>query len=430
MTQLSICIIIFVISLVLYATNIIPMGITSLISMAALVVTGCLDGKAALSGFANTNTVVIVGMFVVAAGFNRTSFVDKMSKAIVKVSRGSFMTAYAGYLLLAVLLTNFLPSPMTVFAIVSPLLASSCEEFKVSPSKVMFALCVVCVGCCGILPFGSAITTASQNNRFFMEFGFTDVSMTAMDILLARWPMIILILVWALFLAPKTAPAQPVVPISGITGNAGKKEKKPLPPFAETMGVVIFFGVILLMIFGSALNIPNWQVCFIGALLTVICGVQTEKEAVSSMPISIACLYVGALGMGSALTATGAGEVMGNVLAKMVGHTTNSYVLCGLFFIIPFILTQFMMNQGVMNVFRPICLLTCSALGANPICPMIMVTAGSLTAFLTPMATPAVPMAMGMGGYDVKSLFKQGWLITLLISAGYILYSATVLPAF
>lgn len=430
MSPLVMCIIIFVISLVLYATNIIPMGVTSLITMGALVLTGCMDGATALSGFANANTVVIVGMFVVAAGFNRTSFVDKMSKAIVNISRGSFLTAYAGYLLLATLLTNFLPSPMTVFAIVAPLLSSTCEEFKVSPSKVMFALCVVCVGCCGILPFGSAITTASQNNGFFAEFGFTDVTMTAMDILIARGPMMIVILLWALFIAPKSAPEHPVVPISGLSGGAKKADKKPLKPFAEVMGVVIFFGVILLMIFGSKFGIANWQVCFVGALLTIICGVQTEKEAIASMPISIACLYVGALAMGSALTSTGAGEVVGNLLAGLVNNTTNTYVLCGLFFIIPFILTQFMMNQGVMNVFRPICLLTCSALGANPICPMIMVSAGSLTAFLTPMATPAVPMAMGMGGYDVKSLFKQGWLISLILVVGYVLYSATVLPAF
>lgn len=430
MSPLVICIIIFVISLVLYATNVIPMGVTSLVTMGALVLTGCLDGKTALSGFANTNTVIIVGMFVVAAGFNRTSFVNKMSKGIVKISKGSFFTAYAGYLILATLLTNFLPSPMTVFAIVSPLLASTCKEFDVSPSKVMFALCVVCVGCCGILPFGSAISTVSQCNGLFAEFGFTDYNMTVMDNLLIRGPLMILILAWALFIAPKTAPEQPVVAVSGLTGGAKSTEKKELKPFAETMGVVIFFGVILLMIFGSKWGIQNWQVCFVGALLTIICGVQSEKEAISAMPISIACLYVGALAMGSALTATGAGEVVGNVLAGMVNNTTNSYVLCGLFFIVPFLLTQFMMNQGVMNVFRPICLLTCSALGANPICPMILVGAGSLTAFLTPMATPAVPMAMGMGGYDIRSLFKQGWFISLLLIVAYVAYSATVFPAF
>ena len=89
-----------------------------------------------------------------------------------------------------------------------------------------------------------------------------------------------------------------------------------------------------------------------------------------------------------------------------------------------------MLNQGVSNVFTPICLLTCAALGANPIGPMLLVGAGSLTAFMTPMATPAIPMAMGAGGYDLKSLFKQGWLISLILAIVNIFYVMTVFPAF
>jgi len=53
-----------------------------------------------------------------------------------------------------------------------------------------------------------------------------------------------------------------------------------------------------------------------------------------------------------------------------------------------------------------------------------------MSAILTPMATPAIPMAMAAGGYDQKSLFKQGWLISILLSVGYIFFVMTVFPAF
>lgn len=62
-----------------------------------------------------------------------------------------------------------------------------------------------------------------------------------------------------------------------------------------------------------------------------------------------------------------------------------------------------MLNRAVSAVFMPLCIMTCQALGADPTGPMILVTAGCLTAFLTPMATPAVPMAMASGGYDLKT---------------------------
>ena len=127
---------------------------------------------------------------------------------------------------------------------------------------------------------------------------------------------------------------------------------------------------------------------------------------------------------------TGAGDMIGNALATVVGGTHNNYILGALFFIIPFLLTQFMLNRSVSAVFVPICLLTCSALGANPTGLVLLVNAGSLTAFLTPMATPAVPMCMADGGYDLKSLFKSGALITLILPVIYILYTMTVFPAF
>lgn len=38
----------------------------------------------------------------------------------MKLTRGSFRKAYFGYLLIAVLLAQLIPSPMVVFAIVSP----------------------------------------------------------------------------------------------------------------------------------------------------------------------------------------------------------------------------------------------------------------------------------------------------------------------
>lgn len=162
----------------------------------------------------------------------------------------------------------------------------------------------------------------------------------------------------------------------------------------------------------------------------VLFGVVDQKNALRDIPWDMLMLYVGALALGGALTNTGAGDMIGNALAAAVGGTHNNYVLGALFFIIPFLLTQFMLNRSVSAVFVPICLLTCSALGANPIGLILLVNAGSLTAFLTPMATPAVPMCMGDAGYDLKDLFKSGWLITLLLCVVYIFYTMTVLPAF
>lgn len=429
-TQMMICMVIFAATLVSYMMNKIPMWLTAMLSLTALYFTGCIDAIGALAGFSNANTLLMATMFIVAAGFRRTSLVDGMCDAIMKLTRGSFLTAYFGYILIAVLLTNFIASPMVVYAIVSPLLAALCDNTGHSRTQYMFPVMVVCVACCGILPLSTAIQQAGQFTGFMETYGFTDMSIRAVDFTIGTWPILIIVPLWALFIGPKFTPKTPVVPIEALEKrNAGKQEQK-LSPVVDKIGIAIFFGTILCLIFSSQLHLATWSVALTGSLLMVLFGVVDQKAALRDIPWDMLMLFVGALALGTALTNTGAGDMIGNTLASAVGGTHNNYVLGALFFLIPFVLTQFMLNRSVSAVFVPICLLTSSALGANPVGLVLLVNAGSLTAFLTPMATPAVPMCMADGGYDLRAIFKSGALITLILPFIYIFYTMTVFPAF
>lgn len=221
-----------------------------------------------------------------------------------------------------------------------------------------------------------------------------------------------------------------MVPIEALEGRKSGKQEQKLSPFVDKAGIVIFFGTILCLIFSSQLHLTTWSVALTGSLLMVLFGVVDQKSALRDIPWDMLMLFVGALALGTALTNTGAGDMIGNALASAVGGTHNNYVLGALFFLIPFSMTQFMLNPFCYGGVVPICLLTCSALGANPIGLVLLVNAGSLTAFLTPMATPAVPMCMADGGYDLRAIIKSGALITLILPFVYIFYTMTVFPAF
>lgn len=426
--KMIVCIVIFALTLLSYILNKIPMWVTAMLSMAALFVTGCVDATGALSGFSNTNTILMATMFVVAAGFRRTSLVDTMCQGLMKLTRGSFKLAYFGYLVLAVLLTNFIASPMVVYAIVSPLLCALCDNTGNSRSKYLFPMMVVCVSCCGILPLASAIQQAGQFSGFLETYGF-EMTMQATDFFKGAWPTLIVVPLWAMFIGPKMCPEQPVLPIA-TKAEGGPKAGQKLSPLADKAGIVIFFATILALIFSTQVGQPTWLIALVGSLLMVLFGVVDQRNALRDIPWDMLLLFAGALALGTGLTNTGAGDAIGNWLATAVGGTQNNYVLGALFFIIPFLVTQFMLNRAVSAVFVPICLLTCQALGANPIGLILLVNAGSLTAFLTPMATPAVAMCMGDGGYDLKSLVKCGSIISLILPVVYIFYTMTVFPAF
>lgn len=392
---------------------------------------GLLPAKDVLSVLANPNVTLIVGMFVVAAGFNKTQAVHKLSGLVYKISGGNFKTALTGYILLTFVLTQFIPSPMACFAILAPMAASMCEECKVSPSKIMFPIALVVVGTCVVMPIGSGATVFATQNSYLESYGYTDYTMQLLDPFKGRFLACVIIVLYAIFFAPKFCPDQPSVPITmGAANRQNGKQGEVLKPFQEFMGYFSFAATTIALIFQSKLGLASWQIALAGATLTVVTGVLKPQEAAKAVPMRIVMLILAALSLGSAMVSCGLGDMIGNAIANMLGGTKNGYVIGAVFFVIPFILTQFMQNQSVQNIFLPVLILTCKSLGCNPIGPLVLLQAATLTAFMTPMATPAIPVVMEYGGYTVKDLLKMGWLPSIIIAVSSVLIVMTIFPAY
>ena len=426
-TQMIFCILLFVVMLESFLIGKLPLGVIAGTTASLLVLFGCTSPETILNGIGSSNTAILACMIILASGLGRTSFPAKMTAVIRKITGGSYKLAYLGILVLALVLTSMLTSPMATYAIVFPIMDSVCDEFGVSRSKAQFPLVVVCLACCMILPFGASMSQSAVFDGYMQTYGFTQ-GFNAMDFFRGRWPFVFIVMAWAFFLAPKFTPDKPPVPI--VTLEAKKSDKRALSGFSDVAGVVIFICVVLGFIFNSYIGVPTWYLAFFGVMLMVICKTLTKAEAIKAIPVDICLLYVGANTMATALVETGTADFIGSIISGVVGGATNSYLLHATFFIVPFAITQFMQNQSVMNVFAPIALITCSALGADPRGCLVCVAAGSLTAYMTPSATSAIPMCMEAGGYDVKTLFKMGWLLALILCVGYVVYVSIALPAF
>ena len=392
------------------------LGVVALCAIMLTSFSGLMEPKAVLACFANKNVLLITGMFIVAAGFNRTQAVHKVSQMVYKISSGKFRVMLGGYLLIALALTQMIPSPMVVFGIVSPLLAGSCSEFKVSPSKVMFSLALVCVSCCLVMPVGIGATTYAQQNAYLESYGYTDYAMQLLDPLKARGITCLVMFLYALFIAPKTCPDQPSVAITLKAASAKNGEgPAPLSPVREVLGYSIFIVTTLALIFQTRLGVESWQIAMTGASLVLVTGVLTSQEAIKALPIRIALMLISALVVGGAMVNCGLGDAIGSMVASSLGSSHNNYVVGAAFFIIPFLMTQVMQNQSVANIFTPIIILTCKSMNANPIGPILLLNAACLTAFLTPMATGAIPPMMDAGGYNQRDLLKIGWLPSVYV---------------
>lgn len=420
---------VFLFMIVSFSLHRLPMALTSILGMLILVVTGCVDSKTALGNMGSSTVITMISMFIVAAGLSRTQMVEKLSKLVYKVSKGSFTKVLAGYVLVTFILGQFIPSITALFALVCPLVIAMCEELKVSPSKMMYSIGLVTVATSfTIMPVGPYAATFIEDNGLLAEYGVTDYAFTIFTQMNIKVFVAAFVLLWAIFFAPKFAPEQPVVPISMVEAQK-KARKEPLTPVREAIGYLVFFGVILCLIFQS-FGLPSWIIPACGAAFLVLTGVLSEREAIDSMCLDIIMLYVGVVTLGSAFSNTGAGELVGGAVAGLLGGVQNSYVLGAVFFLTAFVMTSLLYNRAVSKILIPLVILTSMSLKCDPRGLMEMCYIGSMCSLMTPMATSVVPMMMGAGGYDQKALLKMGWLPALIMGVITVLVGMTLYPCF
>ena len=122
--------------------------------------------------------------------------------------------------------------------------------------------------------------------------------------------------------------------------------------------------------------------------------------------------------------------MVGGAVAGLLQNTRNSYVIGAVFFVASFVMTSLLYNRAVSKVLIPLALVTCASLKCDPRGIMQMCYIGSMSSLITPMATSVVPMMMGAGGYDQKTLLKMGWLPSILMAIATVAIGMTLYPCF
>ena len=424
MNQITLCLVIFVVMLVLFFTNKIPMSFTALGAMVALVLTGCLEGSTAIATFGSSTVITMASMFVVAAGLSRTQMINHITKLLYKITDGSFTKVLACYMLVTCLLGQFVPSIVAIFALVHPLVQSMCDRMNISPSKMMYPIAVASVSTSFIIePIGPYAAWYVTQNGFMESYGWTSTQLNMWSETSVFLPVGIFTLLWAIFVMPRMLPDQPERPITAVAGRK-LQEKEPLSPVREFLG----YGVFIAVIIGLMMGFSSWQVTLAGAIIVVASGVLTEREAIDNMNMSTVLLYVGVSAFGSALAETGAAEMIGEAIAQALDGVTNGYIVGFAFYMVSFLMTSLLYNRAVSTVLTPVAVITCSSIGCDPRGPVILCALATMSSLITPLATAVVPMAMNAGGYSAKTMFKVGILPGILRGVLGTLFAMTLFP--
>ncbi|MFZ2729072.1 MAG: SLC13 family permease, partial [Blautia wexlerae] len=218
-------------------------------------------------------------------------------------------------------------------------------------------------------------------------------------------PMLLVGIIYFVFIGYRFLPDG-----KGAVGATVEKQKdfSDVPKWKQTVSLIVLILVILAMIFEKQIGVSIEISACIGAIILVLVGVLSEKEALASIDLKVVFLFGGSLTLAKALDTTGAGELIADKIVGLLGADPNPIVLLLVIFIVTCALTNFMSNTATTALMIPIAVSLANNLGADPRAVVIATVIAGSCAYATPIGMPANTMVVGLGGYKFKDYVKSG----------------------
>jgi di/tricarboxylate transporter len=153
-----------------------------------------------------------------------------------------------------------------------------------------------------------------------------------------------------------------------------------------------------------------------GALVMILTGALSMDDAYQAIEWRSVFLVAGMLPLGTAMTKTGAADLITHGVLAVLGGAGPVVILAGLV-ALAILLTQAMNGAAVGAVMAPIAIQTAQRIGVDPRAMTMGVALATSIAFLTPLGSPVNILVMGPGGYRFRDYFKVGLPLTLLLFA-------------
>jgi anion transporter len=165
--------------------------------------------------------------------------------------------------------------------------------------------------------------------------------------------------------------------------------------------------VILVMAIGVK-GISLEMASVIGALVCVLTGCLTEKQAYASIDWVTIFLFAGMMPVSKAIDVTGAGKLIADWTVGLMGGSPSPLVVTAVLFLLSCTLTQFMSNTASAALLCPIGIAIAQNLNASPKAVVMAIAVAASCAFATPVGTPPNTLVLGPGGYKFMDYVKCG----------------------
>lgn len=417
MDPMVITLILLAFAIVMFVLEKIPLALTSMIVCIALVVTGVLTIDEAFEGFIDTNVILFVAMFIVGGALFETGMANRLGGIVTKFARTERQLIVTIMVVVGVM-SGFLSNTGTA-AVLIPVVIGIAAKSGYSRSKLLMPLVfaaaiggnISLIGAPGNLIAQAALQDIGLNFAFF-DYGKIGI------------PMLIAGILFFATIGYKLLPDKPSVRTE--TTFDEEVDYSNVPAWKQYLALIILVLTIFAMIFEDVIGINLAISGAIGAILLILTGVISEKQAIKSIDMQTIFLFGGTLSLAKALEVTGAGEKIAEVVIGAIGKNSSPFLLLVVIFVLACVMTNFMSNTATTALLVPISISIAQGMGADPSAVVMATVIGGSCAYATPIGMPANTMVLAPGGYKFTDYVKAG-LPLIIVST---IVSLILLPIF
>lgn len=418
----TLTIIILILAVISFLLEKIPVNMTVMLTMCALVLTGLVTPQEAVSGFASTTILMLIGVVIVGSALFETGVCDKAAAVVTRYAKTERQMIMA-ILILASIMSAGLSNSGTV-AVFIPIIMGITASTDFSRSKLMMAAFLGSMAGGRLTLVGDAavnVLIGDQIKALGQPFGFFEISKIGV-------PLTIIMLIYMYFIGYKFLPDRRE--FSDEDQIFAQGAKKDVPRWKQIASVAVLLAVFVGMIFEEQTGIPSYMVAIMGAVADVLLGIFTEKQAYNLVSIKTAILLGGMTPLATALKNTGAAQIMADMLIRLIGGSTNVYYITIVIFILTCVMTQFMSNVVTITLLMPIIIAIAETIGVVPSALLMVLCIASTMSILTPIACPPGNLIYAYGGYRFSDYVKSNIGLTLVFLAACIVMILLIWPLY
>lgn len=398
MSPTTITLIFLAFAVVMFVTEKIPLAVTSMIVCIGLVITGVLNVNDAFSGFINSNVILFVAMFIVGGALFETGMANEIGSLVTKFAKSERGLIVAIMVIVGVM-SGFLSNTGTA-AVLIPVVIGIAAKSGYKRSRLLMPLVFAAAmgGNLSLIGAPGNMIAQSALEPLGLSFGFFEYAVVGLPILIAG------ILFYAT-IGFRILPNHDTEEDDSVFDET--QEFGSVPKWKKILSLVILIATLVGMIFEEKIGVKLCITGGVGALLLILTGVISEKDALKSIDLKTIFLFGGTLSLAKALEVTGAGELIADKVIGALGDHPSPIFFTLVVFLLCCAMTNFMSNTATTALMAPICLSIAQGMGADPRAVLMACVIGGSCAYVTPIGMPANTMVVGAGNYKFIDYAKS-----------------------